>query len=336
MSVQTIDDGARAVRPDRYLRILDEPWFRGLVDIQDLITFETAVFWRERGVKCLHLPITTNSISSPMGLGSDSEPVRVELFGVSTYLADSMQFMLEYGCRLSDSGAYYLMPSFRGEAADDVHLNQFFHSEVEIPGGLEHVITVADAYVRHLARAALEQLGPLVTALAGGVEHIEDLLGSASNRLTFDAAAELLSGVDGAIIDHGTWRTISRRGERELLRRLGPAVWLSNFDRLSTPFYQAASTDGRSALCADLLVGPGEIIGCGERHTTGSAVRRALQEHRVSESDYAWYVELKDARPMRTSGFGMGVERFVMWLLRGDDIRDLQLAERYNGVLTTP
>ncbi|GAA2552195.1 hypothetical protein GCM10010435_23080 [Winogradskya consettensis] len=47
----------------------------------------------------------------------------VDLFGQKTYVADSMQFMLEYACRFSDSGAWYLMPRFRGEDADETHLN---------------------------------------------------------------------------------------------------------------------------------------------------------------------------------------------------------------------
>jgi asparaginyl-tRNA synthetase len=33
---------------------------------------------------------------------------------------------------------------------------------------------------------------------------------------------------------------------------------------------------------------------------------------------------------MRTSGFGMGVERFLMWVLNHDDIRDIPLVSRLN------
>ena len=139
----------------RYLTVLEEPFYRSLVDLQDLISYETARFWRSRNVRSVHLPVTTGSISSPMGLGSDSLPVQVDLFGVPVYLADSMQFMLEYGCRLTSAGCYYLMPSFRGEDADATHLSQFFHSEAEIPGSLEDVIGVADDYIRHLASAVV-------------------------------------------------------------------------------------------------------------------------------------------------------------------------------------
>src|SRR5690606_41752076 len=76
--------------PDRFLNILTDPMYRTLVDLQDLVTTRTAAFWSRRGVKSMHLPITTGTISSPMGLGSDSVPVSIELFGQPTYLADSI------------------------------------------------------------------------------------------------------------------------------------------------------------------------------------------------------------------------------------------------------
>ncbi|MEU7043473.1 amino acid--tRNA ligase-related protein [Streptomyces varsoviensis] len=321
---------------DRYLRVLDSGFYRTLVSLQDLISYETAAFWRARRVKCLHLPITTNSISSPMGLGSDSLPVKIELFGVSTYLADSMQFMLEYGCRLSPDGTYYVMPSFRGENPDRTHLSQFFHSEAEIPGGLDDVIALADGYARHLAEAVLDQLGPQIDAAVGGTEHIEAFLDRPTARLTFDEAVAELGADKSYFAFEDGWRTITRTGELELISRLGPGVWLTHFDHLSVPFYQAADASGGKALNADLLLGPGEVIGCGERHVTADQTRAALHRHGVPAEDYDWYVRMKAEFPMLTSGFGMGVERLLMWLLRQDDIRDLQLLERANGQLTTP
>jgi len=320
----------------RYLTVLEEPFYRSLVDLQDLISYETARFCRSRNVRSVHLPVTTGSISSPMGLGSDSLPVQVDLFGVPVYLADSMQFMLEYGCRLTSAGCYYLMPSFRGEDADATHLSQFFHSEAEIPGSLEDVIGVADDYIRHLASAVVSELADTVRREAGGTEHIEKFLASPTTRMTFDEAVDLL-GADPECFEFGDqWRTITRAGERRLIERFGPAVWLSGFDHLSVPFYQATDASGEKALNADLLLGPGEVMGCGERHTGGAQVRAALARHQVAAEDYAWYVGMKEHHALRTSGFGMGVERFLMWVLDHPDIRDLQLVERFNGVVTAP
>ncbi|KOG56913.1 asparaginase [Streptomyces virginiae] len=318
---------------------MNNPLYKVLIDLQDELTVRTAEFWRARDVRALHLPITTDSISSPMGLGSDSSPVAIDFFGQKTYLADSMQFMLEYGCRFSESGSWYLMPSFRGENADATHLNQFFHSEAEIPGGLDDVIKAVEDYLKMLATAVLDRCGEQVLELAGTKEHLEAMAALKEfPRLTFEEAVSYLGDDPEAIEDSGQgWRSLTRHGEQRLLAEVSPILWVTHFDHLSVPFYQAyADSTGTTALQADLLFGIGEVVGSGERHVTGEEVRKSLAHHEVAESAYQWYVDLKDATPMRTSGFGMGVERWMMWVLQQSDIRELQLAPRLNGVAIAP
>jgi asparaginyl-tRNA synthetase len=323
---------------DRFLNIIDHPLYQALVDLQDLMTTRTASFWSERGVKSLNLPITTNSISSPMGLGSDSLPVEINLFGQRTFLADSMQFMLEYGCRLSREGAWYLMPSFRGEECDESHLNQFFHSEAELPGGLDHCIATIEDYVRDLAMAVLERCGDAVGALAGTTSHLEKMTGlSAFPRITLDEAIVHLGDDPNSVTYRDGWRVLTRIGERRLMEEVSPILWVTHYDHLSVPFYQAyGDEDRRTALNGDLLFGVGESVGCGERHVDGEQARAALAHHKVPEETYAWYVRMKQERPMRTSGFGLGVERWLMWVLNHKDIRELQLAPRLNGISLVP
>lgn len=273
-----------------------------------------------------------------MGLGSDSLPVKVDLLGQSTYLADSMQFMLEYGCRLADAGAWYIMPSFRGEDADATHLSQFIHSEAEIPGTLHDVKTVVEEYLVALTRAALEEFSEEITAVAGGTQHLEALISSAPfPSLTFDDAVEHL-GRDAASVIHDPagFRRITRAGERRLMAEISPFVWLTNFDHLSVPFYQARVQGTNLAANADLLFGIGEVVGAGERHPDGASTVEALAGHQVPAEDYSWYVTMKEEAPMLTSGFGMGVERWMMWVLNHDDIRDLQVVPRLNGHMLLP
>lgn len=85
-----------------YLEVLRNEWYKQLILLENLITEETMKFYEKKGIITLHLSVTTESISSQMGRGSDSSPVKVNLQGVETYLADSMQFLLEYGCRLTE------------------------------------------------------------------------------------------------------------------------------------------------------------------------------------------------------------------------------------------
>lgn len=323
--------------PGRYLSLLGNPWYRLLVELQHQLTVATHAYWAERNCRTLHLPITTHSISSPMGLGSDSLPVEVELCGVRTYLADSMQFMLEYGCRLSEDGAFYLMPSFRGEPADSTHLCQFYHSEVEIRGGLDEAVLSAEGYIKAMATRILESCSEALDEHASGTKHIHDFVANNVARITFDEAARRLQGQPGLITQQQGWRNITRRGEQALMADLGGPVWITHWDHLAVPFYQAFDAEDPSkALNADLLLGAGEVLGLGERHATGAQVRNALELHQVSADPYQWYIDMKDSHPMQTAGYGLGVERFLLWILGHDDIRDLQILTRFNGQANIP
>jgi len=48
----------------------------------------------------------------------------------------------------------------------------------------------------------------------------------------------------------------------------------------------------------------------------------------VDPADYGWYLEMKRDYPSRTAGFGLGLERFLMWCVGGKDIRDFCLLLR--------
>ncbi|MEU1018638.1 amino acid--tRNA ligase-related protein [Streptomyces sp. NPDC005900] len=326
--------------PDSHFEIaMTHPWYRMLLQLTDVMQRATAEFWAQRNVRAAYLPVTTGSISSPMGLGSDSSPVRIELEGVPTYLADSMQFLLEYGCRMWEEGCYYVMPSFRGEAPDSTHLCQFYHSEAELPGDVDAVMETVEAYVRHLAGAFLKEMGPTIAEVAGDTAHIERMLSlGAFPRVSFSDAVALLGDSPEYVTELAEGaRGLTRKAERALMDKYGEFVWVTQFDHLSVPFYQAFEPgDPSRARNGDLLFGVGETVGCGERHTTAEEAREALAMHMVPEEDYAWYLRMRELRPMKTSGFGLGVERFFLWLLKHDEIRDLQMLHRVNGRQINP
>lgn len=326
-----------------FLTTMEHPWYNLLVRLQNFITIETMKFYEKKGIITMHLPVTTGSISSPMGRGSDSLPVKVNIEGVNTYLADSMQFLLEYGCRLNKNGVYYIMPSFRGEKADNCHLCQFYHSEAEIPGKLNDVINLVDEYIKYLSSELLIQFGNELENNIGDISHIKKIANfkGAFPKITFDSAEKILKKLYPDTIDqyieyNNEWRNITRKGELELLKYFDGIVWVTNYDALAVPFYQAIDKNGKTCQNADLMMGIGETVGCGERHMDYNQLINALKYHEVNISEYSWYIEMKKRYPIQTSGFGMGVERFLMWVLKCDDIRNLQLLLRFNGIDTTP
>jgi asparaginyl-tRNA synthetase len=324
-----------------FIEVLGSHWHRTLLDIVDGFTFATASFWRERGVRCAPLSLTTGSISCPIGLGSDASPVKMELFGIPTYLSDSQQFPLELACRLSPNGAYCLMHSFRGEPTSARHLAQYLHSEAELPVGLDELLATIEDYIRSLAIFYADHFAQEIASSAGTVDHVESVASGsmAFKRVRFADAADLIADVPEGIFvsPDGQWRSLARTGELAIMDRLGEFTWVTNNDELGIPFFQASDVDAtgrRVARNADLLMGIGETVGAGERHAKAEDVEEALRRHQVSETHragYDWYVQMRRVSPLRTSGFGLGTERFLMWLLQQGDIRDFQFLARENG-----
>ena len=228
-----------------------------------------------------------------------------------------------------------------------MHLNQFFHVECEIPGTLDSAIGVAEDYIVALASTLLRDHRAKIEAIAGNVGHVERLVstyqvsGRGFPRISLSEALELTEiqscqdawrWVSPANLNHG--RILRRAGEKLIIEKFNGPVWLTEMDHLGVPFYQAfvPGTNQKKALCCDLLLGPGEILGLGQRHLSAAAVEESLKLHQVPRESYEWYLDIRDSqkggKELQTSGWGMGIERFLAWLLKHDDIRDFAIVPR--------
>ncbi|XP_068434440.1 uncharacterized protein [Clinocottus analis] len=325
-------------------------WYRNLFQIQNTLFHSTVEYFHTSCQYSYALtPLTTDCISSPMGLGSDSEPVSVNLMGQDTYLADSMQFVLEYFLRFQENlpGTYYISSSFRGEDPDASHLNQFYHVECELLGDMDKAIATAEGYLAHLTKSMLKKHSDVILNTAGTLAHVKAMLSKLDGksrlpRVPLDQAIPMMPSADcWEWVQDGQpqfGRKLTRKGERVLMEKYGGAVWLTEMDHLGVPFYQAyvEGTGQRKAKAADLLLGLGETLGLGERHTTADMVKEALRHHEVPEQSYKWYTDMRQVKPFHTSGWGMGTERYLCWLLQHDDVRDLHIIPRMKGIKYMP
>lgn len=322
---------------DRSIDVLESTWYKTMFKSYSDIVLETFKFFSGENFNAVALPITTGSISSPMGLGSDSIPVKINLQGQDTYLADSMQFLLEYSLRFVDKGVFYVMPSFRGEDADKRHLSQFYHAESEIVGDLSDVMQLSEKYIKHLAQSIITKDYYINSVTGKHLESVRNIVQKKFPEITFTKAIDLLEEykIDGFdYIDNLC--VINSVGERWLIDYFNGVVWLTHFPHLTVPFYQAYDKDNSTlSLSADLLIGIGETLGCGER-ADFDEINKSLKDHEVSASEYDWYIKMKQRFPMTTSGFGLGIERFIAWMFDVKDIRTIPYVYREKGKKINP
>jgi aspartyl/asparaginyl-tRNA synthetase len=327
--------------PHWQILIRDE-WCSAIARLTSALVSGASTFFQARRYLNLPFPPLTHAVSSPSGLGSDSKPVAAAINGNVTYLADSMQFYLELGCRITKGNVFYISPSFRGERPDVSHLSQFIHVECEGQGDLTAGITLASQLVDYLSRHLLLTCRSELESIAGTVEHIDELLSLKADFpcVKFQQMVNDLgkSSPDAISRSPSGFDIVTRAGESIAVETYGTAgaLWITNYPWLSVPFYQAKAAQASYAKNADLILGSCETVGCGERWISGADIRSSLSMHGVNGAPYEWYAAMKDEMPMRTFGFGLGIERFLMWALRHEDIRDLSLTHSIPDVRILP
>lgn len=113
--------------------------------------------------------------------------------------------------------------------------------------------------------------------------------------------------------------------ERALTLEFDTPVFLTHFPKQIKSFYMKLDRSRPNVVLGfDLLApeGYGEIIGGGEREDDYETLYRRLIEQGLNPEEYKWYLDLRKYGSVPHSGFGLGIERAVMWIAGLDHIRE--------------
>ena len=82
--------------------------------------------------------------------------------------------------------------------------------------------------------------------------------------------------------------------------------------------------DGKTVAAMDVLApGIGEIIGGSQREERLDRLDRRLAEMNLDAKHYAWYRDLRRYGTMPHAGFGLGLERTIIYATGMANIRDV-------------
>jgi len=332
--------------------LTSKKYYKNLVLLRNTIERGCDDYFRKLGAPKVDLFLISNSVSSPIALGSDSKAIAFYLDGKGYFLSDSSQFGMEPLLFNSFNTVYCYLPSFRGEKPDNRHLNQFYHCEAEMRGDYHKAMLIAEGLVKYLTGSVLKGLkqGGFHFNQVSNLTNLERITSHKFAKITFDDVVKLLknNGYKNLIEYRKFGKILTCEAENmitKLVTNNKLPVWVTNYDRDVVAFYQKPDPkDNAKVLNADLLVPPltkggfgGEILGLGQRQNKAGDIIESIKRQNIKNTgQYDWYIKLrKNPKYQTTSGFGMGIERYISWILGLRTIADSALYPFLKGIKTT-
>ena len=321
--------------------------YNAVFRIRSLVAFAIHSFFQERGFVYVHTPIITGSDCEGAGemfqvttLDLNNLPKKddgsinygEDFFGKATNLTVSGQLAVENYCA-AFRNVYTFGPTFRAENSyTQRHASEFWMIEPEIAfADLHDDMKLAEDMVKYIINFVLEKAPEEMEFFNSFVdktllERLNFIKDSEFGKITYTEAIELLKKSGKQFEYPVEWGCdLQTEHERyiteELLKK---PVFVIDYPKEIKAFYMRMNEDNKTVAAMDLLVpGVGEIIGGSQREERYDRLLQRIQELGLKKEDYWWYLDLRRFGSNPHAGYGLGIERMIMYITGMQNIRDV-------------
>ena len=318
--------------------------FNAVFRVRSELSYAIHEYFHRNGYYYVHSPIITGSDCEGAGevfkvttvgfdpsVKSEDEYYAKDFFGRSAGLTVSGQ--LEGEVMATALGKIYTFgPTFRAENSNTPrHAAEFWQIEPEVAfADINDIIAIATDMIKSIIGHLLEHCKPELeffdarfeNGLIAKLRHVVD---SDFARVDYSDAIEILKKSGKTFVYPVEWGLdLQTEHERYLTDEyFKKPVFVVNYPRKIKSFYMKQNPDGKTVAATDLLVpGVGEIIGCSERENDYDKLLAEITSRGMKLTDYANYLDLRKYGSVQHSGFGLGLERMLMYVTGMSNIRD--------------
>jgi asparaginyl-tRNA synthetase len=320
--------------------------FGAVFRVRNALSFAIHKFFQERGFLYVHTPLITASDAEGAGamfqvttLDLNSPPkqnARIDFtqdfFGKPTFLTVSGQLEAEIFA-LAFSNVYTFGPTFRAENSNTPrHLAEFWMVEPEmafcdLDGNrklAEEFLKYIIAYVLDTCSADLEFFNKRIDNTV--LDTLKHVASSDFEHIPYTEAVRILEKSGKNFEFPVGWGCdLQSEHERYLTEEtFKKPVVVTDYPASIKAFYMRLNDDGKTVRAMDVLAPRiGEIIGGSQREERHDVLAGKIRAMGLDESHYSWYLDLRRYGSVPHAGFGLGLERMLMYITGMKNIRDV-------------
>ena len=306
--------------------------FQAIFRIRSVATMVIHEYFQSRDYLYLSSPILTTNDAEGAGNTFLVTAGEGDFFGKPVSLAVTGQLEAE-AFALAFQKVYTFGPTFRAEDSNTkIHAAEFWMIEPEIAFcDLQQLMDIEEDFLQTIAKEVLERSSEEMKFLQEytGVnlkERIEILTESKIPRITHKEAITILKKSKMDFVFRPEYgEDIAREHEKYLTdQHFKSPVFVYDWPKDIKAFYMYQNDDGETVAGVDLLVPDGgELMGASQREHRHDHLCRRMEEMDIPKEGLEWYLKLRKYGGCEHSGFGMGFDRFLIYITGMDNIRDV-------------
>lgn len=310
--------------------------------LRSVLSMAIHEFFQDQGFVYVHTPLITGNDGEGAGemfkatVRSDDN-FEEDFFGKEAFLTVTGQLHVE-AFALAFRDVYTFGPAFRAENSyTPFHAAEFWMVEPEIAFAdlndnmnlIEDMIKYCIDYVLENAPEEMAFFNKMIDKDV--MNRLTALRNSEFKRMPYTEAIEIL---EDAVKNKGvkfenkvSWgMDLNREHERYICEQVvhGP-VFLTDYPKDIKAFYMRVNDDNKTVAACDLLVpGVGELVGGSQREERYDVLKARMEEMGIGTENLQWYMDLRRFGGCKHAGFGLGFDRFLMYLTGVGNIRDTE------------